>query len=158
MIQFGPSDPTQPPASDLLAGMLLEMHELYGPIDGPGGSSLRTDEMIPPEGVYLVGSLDEVPVAGGAIRRLSEGVVEIKRMFVRPEYRGRGVAAELLAALEQAAVDFGYTVARLDTGPQQPHAQRLYERSGYIAIDDYNGNRHASYWGEKKLEVNEKRR
>ena len=39
---------------------------------------------------------------------------------------------------EQAAVDYGYAVARLDTGPQQPHAQRLYERSGYVEVAEGN--------------------
>ena len=45
----------------------------------------------------------------------------------------------------------GYAVVRLDTGPKQPDAQRMYERAGYVAVPDYNGNPYASFWGEKAL-------
>ena len=72
-------------------------------------------------------------------------------MYVVPEARGRGVARELLVALEELARDMGYAVARLDTGAKQPGAQRMYERAGYVPRSDYNGNPYASFWGEKRL-------
>jgi len=72
-------------------------------------------------------------------------------MYVRPDHRRAGIAAALLGALEDAARSMGYRTVRLDTGPRQPHAQRLYERAGYRPVPDYNGNRAASYWGEKDL-------
>ncbi len=73
-------------------------------------------------------------------------------MYVVPEARGdRGVARELLHALEDAARAIGYTIARLDTGPRQTHAQRLYEREGYRAIANFNDNPVATYFGEKRL-------
>jgi ribosomal protein S18 acetylase RimI-like enzyme len=70
---------------------------------------------------------------------------------VVPEARSRGHARRLLVALEDAAADLGYEIARLDTGPQQPHARALYESAGYRSIPSYNGNEVASYWGEKAL-------
>lgn len=72
-------------------------------------------------------------------------------MYVRPHDRGRGIAAELLAALEEAARELGYEAARLDTGPRQPHAERLYRRSGYREILNFNANPVASFFGEKDL-------
>ncbi len=68
-----------------------------------------------------------------------------------PEARGAGIARRLLEALEDEARRLGYTIARLDTGPAQPHAQRLYERAGYRPIGNFNANPFASFWGEKRL-------
>ena len=83
---------------------------------------------------------------------LAEGVAEVKRMFVRPQARSRGVAGELLAALESAAYGLGYRTARLDTGPKQVHAIRLYEKAGFARIEPYNDNPFACFWGEKELQ------
>jgi GNAT superfamily N-acetyltransferase len=103
-------------------------------------------------GAFLIGwSADGLPVAGGGIKRLDDRACEIKRMYVTPEARGGGVARQLLVALEDEARRLGYAVARLDTGPQQPHAERLYRSAGYEPIEDFNDNPFASFWGEKPL-------
>jgi GNAT superfamily N-acetyltransferase len=78
-------------------------------------------------------------------------VAEIKRMYVLPAARSRGVAAALLVALEDAARAQGYGVVRLDTGPKQVHAQRLYRAAGYKDVPPYNDNPFACFWGEKRL-------
>jgi GNAT superfamily N-acetyltransferase len=93
-----------------------------------------------------------VGVAGGGVRRIDDGVAEIKRMFVRPAARSRGVAGELLTALEGAARALGCRTVRLDTGPKQEHAERLYRRAGFVPIEPYNDNPYASFWGEKDLD------
>jgi GNAT superfamily N-acetyltransferase len=85
------------------------------------------------------------------VKTLGPGLGEIKRMYVAPHVRGRGLARRLLAALEDAAWRLGHDRVRLDTGPAQAHAKALYESAGYVEIPDYNGNPHASYWAEKKL-------
>ena len=90
-------------------------------------------------------------MAGGGLRRLVGGVAEIKRMYVRPPHRSRGLAAQLLRTLEDAARDLGYTAVRLDTGPKQVHAQRLYRSAGYVEVPAYNENPFACFWGEKRL-------
>ncbi|MCW3003168.1 MAG: MarR family transcriptional regulator [Conexibacter sp.] len=90
-------------------------------------------------------------VAGGGIKRLDADACEIKRMYVVPEARGRGLGRVLLEALEAQARRLGYRVARLDTGPQQPGAQRMYETAGYRAIQNFNANPFASFWGQKTL-------
>ena len=74
-------------------------------------------------------------------------------MYVRPAARSRGVATALLAALEDTAVSLGYTAVRLDTGPKQVHAQRLYRAAGYVDVPPYNDNPFACFWGEKRLRV-----
>jgi GNAT superfamily N-acetyltransferase len=142
-----------PPASVLVAAMVAEMALVYGPIDVPGMPSATPADFAAPRGTFLVGFDDDgAPVCGGGVKGLDEEVAEIKRMYVVPSARGRGVARILLAALEDAARDLGYTIARLDTGPRQPHAQRVYEAAGYRPIGNFNDNPVASFWGEKRLD------
>jgi GNAT superfamily N-acetyltransferase len=76
-------------------------------------------------------------VGCGAIKRYSEQVVEIKRMFVRLECRGRGIAGQVLAELERWGVELGYAEAILETGKKQPEAIRLYQKSGYELIPNF---------------------
>ena len=66
--------------------------------------------------------------------------------------RSRGVARELLAALESSAHALGYRRLRLDTGPKQVHALNLYRQAGYVPVDPYNENPFASFWGEKDID------
>ena len=72
-------------------------------------------------------------------------------MYVRPAARSRGIAAQLLASLETEAAALGYRSVRLDTGPKQVHAIRLYRGAGFTEIEDYNDNPFACYWAEKAL-------
>jgi GNAT superfamily N-acetyltransferase len=73
-------------------------------------------------------------VACGALRPLGDGVAEVKRMYVVPAWRRRGVSKVVLAGLEAAARDRGWTTLRLETGPRQPEAVALYEGAGYRPI------------------------
>lgn len=74
------------------------------------------------------------PVGCGALRRLDDAAAEVKRMYVTPAARGSGVATAILRALEEAAAGRGWTTLRLETGTEQPDAQRFYEREGYHRI------------------------
>ena len=87
----------------------------------------------------------------GGVKRLDDEACEIKRMYVVPHARGRGVAQQLLVALEDEARALGYSVAKLDTGPQQPHAERMYRAAGYEQTGNFNANPFASFWGLKRL-------
>jgi GNAT superfamily N-acetyltransferase len=84
--------------------------------------------------VVAVSDVDGAPVGCGALRRLAPAAAEIKRMYVVPRARGTGVAAAILHALEAAALERGWTTLRLETGTEQPDAQRFYEREGYHRI------------------------
>ncbi len=149
---FRTADPTRPPASELLGAMVAELLVLYE-IEGDRiGVPLHPEELQPPTGIYLVGWIDEQPVAGGGMRTIGDALGEIKRMYVREEWRGCGLGGQLLVELENAARRLGHSRLRLDTGPRQQGAQRLYERAGYRPIGNYNDNPDASFWGEKDLD------
>ena len=151
-MEFRAMDAASEPASDLIEAMIEDLVPLYGRIDIPGAPKASPDDFAPPGGVFLVGFDDDgEPVCGGGVKRLGDDLAEIKRMYVVPSARGRGVARELLVALEDAARSLGYSRVRLDTGPKQPHAERLYRSAGYTDIADYNDNPFASFWGQKSL-------
>jgi GNAT superfamily N-acetyltransferase len=140
-----------PEAQALVGAMEAWVTENFGPTTPDRTSTVAPEEMAPPDGVFLLVEVDGVAVAGGGVRRLSDGVGEIKRMFVLPEARGQGHARRLLAGLEAAAAELGYARLRLDTAQSMTTAMRLYRRAGYRDIPDYNGNSYASFWGEKEL-------
>lgn len=73
----------------------------------------------------------------GAFKKYVEDTVEIKRMFVRSEYRGKGFAVEILNELEKWAKRENFAFAVLETGYNQPEAIRLYQKSGYEVIPNY---------------------
>jgi GNAT superfamily N-acetyltransferase len=153
-LSFRPCPLAEEPAASLANAMRAEMATIYDGlnIDNPSMPKAGPDELGPPGGVFMVG-YDENgrPVCCGGIKRLSDSVCEIKRMYVAPEARNRGVGRALLEALENTARDLGYTVARLDTGPRQPRAERMYARAGYRQIDNFNDNPVANFFGEKSL-------
>jgi len=144
----------QEPASSLLQAMRDEMAALYDDLDldAPDMPKAGPAELGPPRADFLVGiDHDGNGVCCGGIKALPDGGCEIKRLYVRPEVRGRGLAGQLLAALEQRARELGYQVARLDTGPRQPHSQRLFRSAGYRPIANFNNNPVATFFGEKRL-------
>ena len=85
----------------------------------------------------VVAYFDDTAVGCGAIKKFDDGTIEIKRMYVRPEQRGKGIAGEVLRELESWAVELGFGEAVLETGKKQPEAIRLYEKSGYNLIPNY---------------------
>jgi putative acetyltransferase len=85
----------------------------------------------------IVAYENEVATGCGAIKEYEEDTAEIKRMFVREDFRGRRIAAEVLAALEDWAAELGYKKCILETSTALPSAIRLYEREGYTRIPNY---------------------
>lgn len=85
---------------------------------------------------FLLQLGDEV-IGCGALRELEPGVAELKRMFVRPAYRGRGYSRDLLDQLEREARAAGVQRLRLETGGPQHAALSLYRTSGYADIPPY---------------------
>ena len=80
---------------------------------------------------------NEKAVGCGAVKEYSAGAAEIKRMFVRPENRGRGIAGQILTELETWAKELNFSECVLETGVKQPKAIRLYQKSGYEKIPSY---------------------
>lgn len=153
MVEFRDCPIDEEPAATLVQGMRDDIAALYDglELDGADMPKAGPGEMSPPDGAFIVGYEDGAAVCCGGIKRLPDGACEIKRMFVVEEARGRGVARALLEALEDRARQMGYAVARLDTGPRQVRAQRMYERAGYRAIENFNANPIATFFGEKPL-------
>jgi GNAT superfamily N-acetyltransferase len=137
----------------LEAAMRAELEAIYQDLDMTSAAmpAAGPAELNPPAGVFLVGYLDEQPICCGGIKRLDVEACELKRMYVVPALRGRGLARALLAALEDRARALGYRVVRLTTGPQQPASRHLYESAGYAPIENFNGDPVATYFGEKSL-------
>jgi len=140
-------------AAVLLAEYGAEIAGMYAiDVNAPEMPKAGPDELGPPYGVFVVGyDADGAPVACGGFKRLPDGTCEIKRMYVVPAARRGGLARVLLHALEHAARERGYQVARMDTGPKHQHAIAFYEAEGYAPVPDFNGNPVASWWGEKRL-------
>ncbi|MEO8103147.1 MAG: GNAT family N-acetyltransferase [Betaproteobacteria bacterium] len=101
----------------------------------------------PPHGAfYLIRVNNEVEkdvendVAGmGGLRRMGDGVAEIKRIYVRPAFRGKNLGQSILERLLADAREFGYREIRLDTAPFMQSAQRLYEGAGFVDREPYEG-------------------
>ena len=110
-----------------------EVRARYGGKDEPGTHPSAADVS-----VVLVARDDDGTALGcGALRALGNGVAEVKRMYVVPAARGRGVSRAVLAALEDAARERGWTTLRLETGPMQPEAIGLYTSAGYLPIEAF---------------------
>jgi GNAT superfamily N-acetyltransferase len=80
---------------------------------------------------------DDKPVGCGAIKKFSENAMEVKRMYILPEQRGKGIATKILMELEAWARELGYEKCVLETGKRQPEAIALYKKNGYKIIPNY---------------------
>lgn len=125
-----------PDSVELIEAVQREYVARYGGVDA---TPVAPPEFAAPLGLFMVGYVGGRPVVCGGWRlrssgtdpRLRDGDVELKRMFVLEEYRGRGHARRLLAELERAASIAGGNRIVLETGTKQPEAIALYRSSGY---------------------------
>ena len=85
----------------------------------------------------VVAYVNNEAVGCGAIKEYSTDAVEVKRMYVQPHNRGKGIASEILMALEAWAAELNYAKCVLETGKKQPEAIRLYHKNGYAVISNY---------------------
>ena len=119
-------------AQRLIASLDAHLNSLYPPEDN--FLDLDAAHVDGSQGAFFVARLDGVGVGCAAIRLLSRSTGEVKRMFVEPATRGRGVGRALLVALEAWARDAGVERLVLETGPHQPEAIGLYLRTGFVEI------------------------
>ena len=150
-LEFRAGRSDESPGRELLDELIEHFNAQYPGRAARPGSVTAPDEMAAPHGVFLVGYEEQRPVAIGGVRPLKGDVCEIKRMYVAPAARSRGVGRALLGALEDAARDRGYKRVRLDAGPQQEHSKRLFADCGYVEVGPYNANHIADYFAEKTL-------
>lgn len=99
--------------------------------------ALMPGDYAPPLGALFVAVEGDRHLAMIALRPLDGTVAEMKRLYVRPEARGRGLARRLIARLCEEAKRLNYTELRLDTLPMMGEAQALYEAHGFVDIEPY---------------------
>lgn len=124
-------------ATELISATLADLSRRYG---GDGDTTpIQPGEFDPPMGGFFVAYVDHVPAGCCGWRTFAddETTAELKRLYVAPEFRGRGLARRLLAAVEEAARDAGRERIWLETGTAQPEAIALYEQAGYARIPDF---------------------
>jgi GNAT superfamily N-acetyltransferase len=119
-----------PDVQALTAAQQAELRGRYGEHTEPGVPPSAADVAF----VLVARDDDGTALGCGALRPLGPDSAEVKRMYVVPDARGHGVAKLLLAGLEAAAAERGWTTLRLETGPRQPEAAALYAGAGYRRI------------------------
>lgn len=140
--------PLDHPDAALLVGRLNAYYEVvYG---GGDATPMDTAEFAPPRGRFVVGYRDGRPVTCGGWRArdtdipmdgigsaLRPGDAELKRLYVDPAHRGRGIARLVVAHLEEMAAAAGRLRMVLETGDRQPAAEALYLGAGYAPIERF---------------------
>lgn len=97
----------------------------------------------PPDGTLLLAYTDEKLAGCIALRNLEDGICEMKRLFVRSDFRGEGIGVQLIERLIADAREIGYVKMRLDTYPaKMAKAVSLYESHGFRLIEPYYNNPH----------------
>lgn len=113
--------------------------ELSGIYTEPGATHFQLDpeEVAEGRGAFLIVYREAAPVGCGALRRLDAETAELKRMYVSPSERGRGLGRRLVAALEAEARSLGVRRLVLETGVRQAAALALYRTTGFHPIPFY---------------------
>ena len=122
-----------PDAVRLIAALNAELKAAF-PEPGATHFSLSGAQVEAGDGAFVIAYLDDEAVGCGAVRRLDTATAELKRMYVAPAARGRGIGRALVAALEQQARRLGTSRVVLETGTRLAPALRLYEAMGYTRI------------------------
>src|ERR1700716_1078104 len=128
-----------PDAQRLIAALDAGLAELYPP-EQRFGPNLKAQHLADGRGTFLVARAHGRAVGCGAIRLTDSVTAEVKRMYVEPDQRGRGVGRAVLARLEAAATQLGAKRLVLETGTASPDAIALYRRGGVVKIALWGGD------------------
>lgn len=108
-------------------------------------------DFVPPTGQFLLArEADQVLGCVGMVR-VSDDVGEVRRLFVTPAARGRGVGSRLMAEVERRARDQGLGLLRLDTRADLVEARRLYAALGYDEVTAFSGGPYSDHWFAKVM-------
>ena len=123
-----------PDAQRLIAALDAGLAELYPP-EQRFGPNLKAQHLEDGRGTFLVARDGGRAVGCGAIRLLDATTAEVKRMYVEPDQRGKGVGRTVLARLESAAQQLGARRLVLETGSYSADALALYRGAGFTQVD-----------------------
>jgi GNAT superfamily N-acetyltransferase len=130
--------------SDSAVKLMQQLNkELAGRYPGSPINDIDIEEFRKAKDFFAIAFIDGNTVGCGALRKLTEKDMEIKRMFVLSDYRGQGISRQILSFLEKTARQKGFSRVYLETGSRQPEAIGLYVSSGYKEIPpfgQYKGN------------------
>ena len=129
-------DILSPTARALIEALNAELTQAY-PEEGACHFRLDAQDVAAGKGAFLIAFRSGQPVGCGAVRRIDANTGELKRMYVVPAERGRGVGQAILRALEIEAQGLGLARLVLETGVRQDKAQKLYQQAGFAPIDRY---------------------
>ncbi|TCO53042.1 GNAT family N-acetyltransferase [Actinocrispum wychmicini] len=105
----------------------------------------------PSEDLLLLLARDNDTVLGCVGLRLAVPFAEVKRVYVRPEARGRGVASAMMAAVERIALAHDCRTMRLDVRDDLVEARALYAKCGYVDVEPFNDDKYVGHWLAKEL-------
>jgi ribosomal protein S18 acetylase RimI-like enzyme len=135
-----PERPDSPDAVALINELDAYLEPLY-PRESRYGYAV---EKLIKEGVsFFVIRVEGAPAGCGGVQFYADGYAEVKRMWVRPAFRGKGLAKMMIGFLERLVRERGVAVLRLETGVHQHEAIRLYEGLGFARIGPFG-----DYWGD----------
>jgi GNAT superfamily N-acetyltransferase len=150
-VRIEPADPRSAEVEALLAAYVEEMAAIFD-YQTSRGMPTRPEDFDPGRGRFLVVRDDDGSALGcGGVRLLDPATAEVKRMWLHPDARGRGLGRDLLTALELAAVELGAGRGVLDTFEVLGPALALYRSAGWLEVPAYNTNRQATHWFAKDL-------
>jgi DNA-binding MarR family transcriptional regulator/GNAT superfamily N-acetyltransferase len=149
-VELGMEKPDSVDAASCLEQYARELMERFEGGYDPGKTrSASPSELTPPAGCFIVARLDGEPVGCGALKIGTDGVGEIKRMWVKGEVRGLGVGRRIIEALEEQARKYELSILRLDTNRALKEAHALYRTCGYREVAPFNDEPYAHHWFEK---------
>jgi GNAT superfamily N-acetyltransferase len=134
----GPEPVGSAGARSLIAAAQDELNRRYGP--DADAEHLEATEMVPPRGIFVVAREDGQLAGGVGVRSIGASgahLGEIKRLWVRPDLRGSGVAPLLMDAVSTEAAGLGMVRLYLETGPAQPEAEAFYRKSGWEPVERF---------------------
>jgi putative acetyltransferase len=133
MIRITRQSNENPDFKELVYLLDVDLNARYGLLMNQYNHLNKTDH-IP---TVVVAYCDSEAIACGCFKKQDDNTVEMKRVFVKPEYRNKGVAASILLELEKWASELGFTHAVLETGMKQFEAIHFYHKIGYSDIENY---------------------
>lgn len=134
-LAIAPSNPTSLAVRELIAELDCYLESLYPPESRFGLDIVALQDK---SVTLFLAKIDDKPVGCGAIQLQAPGYAELKRMYVRPNMRGKGIAKQIVSEIEAFAKQTNIHTLRLETGAYQPAAIHLYQKLGYYPIPPFN--------------------